>query len=155
MLTAFILTVISKPALNMCIYVKAICLTSMWFYEIVSVLACAVLTCTKECAAGVVAALGLFRNLPGSTVEMQVSGDPAGLDSHQVTPDSWTRQKRWWFMSGAEHSVLGEVNKETWGDMGVISFSVRIVKGRIKNAVRSFKNFKKQYICQYCFCIEA
>lgn len=50
-----------------------------------------VLTCTTECAAGVVAALGLVRNLPRSTVEMQVSGDPAGLNSHQVTPDPWTR----------------------------------------------------------------
>lgn len=52
---------------------------------------CTLLTCTTECTAGVVAALGLIGNLPGSTVEMQVCGDPAGLDSHQVTPDSWTK----------------------------------------------------------------
>lgn len=52
---------------------------------------CTLLTCTTECTAGVVAALGLIGNLPGSTVEMQVCGDPAGLDSHQVTPDSLTK----------------------------------------------------------------
>lgn len=52
-----------------------------------------VLTCTEECAAGVVAALGLVRDLPRSTVEVQVSGDPAGLNSHQVSPDPWTRQE--------------------------------------------------------------
>lgn len=49
-----------------------------------------VLTCAIECAAGVVAALGLVRNLPRGTVEMQVSGDPAGLNSYQVTPNTWT-----------------------------------------------------------------
>lgn len=45
-------------------------------------------TCSTEGAAWVVAALGVVRNLPRCTVEMQVSGDAAGLDSHQVTPNS-------------------------------------------------------------------
>lgn len=54
----------------------------------------AALTCSTEGAARVVAALGLVRNLPGGTVEVQVSGDPAGLDGHQVPPDSWTREER-------------------------------------------------------------
>lgn len=51
------------------------------------------LTCSTECAARVVAALGLVRNLPRCTVEMQVGGDPAGLDGYQVTPNSWTREE--------------------------------------------------------------
>lgn len=79
----------------------------------VSVFARTVLTCTAECAAGVVAALGLVGHLPRSTVEMQVSGDPAGLNGHQVTPDPWTRQNSSRFVIGAEHSALGEVNQET------------------------------------------
>lgn len=37
----------------------------------------AVLTCTEERAAGVVAAFGLIRYLSRSTVKMQVSGNPA------------------------------------------------------------------------------
>lgn len=45
-------------------------------------------TCTKERAAGIVAALGLFRDLARSTVEMKMSGDPAGLNGHQVSPNS-------------------------------------------------------------------
>ena len=61
------------------------------------------LTCAAERAAGVVAALGLVGDLPRSTVEVQVSGDPAGLDSHQVTPDPWTGQKSTWVTIGAKH----------------------------------------------------
>lgn len=52
-----------------------------------------ILTCTTECAAGVVAALGLIGNFPRSTVEMKVGGDPAWLNSHQVTSNTCTLQK--------------------------------------------------------------
>lgn len=45
-------------------------------------------TCATERAAGIVAALGLIRNLARSAVEMQVGGDPAGLDGHQVSTDT-------------------------------------------------------------------
>ena len=46
------------------------------------------LTCAVEGAAGVVAASGLRGHLPGDAVDVQVSGDPAGLNGHQVTPDT-------------------------------------------------------------------
>lgn len=64
-------------------------------------------TCTEERAAGVVAALGLLGDLARSTVEMQMSGDPTGLNGHQVSPNSWEGDIRGQRSEviGAEHSV--------------------------------------------------
>lgn len=75
-----------------------------------------VLTCTTECTAGVVAALGLIRNLPRSTVEMQMSGDSAGLNSYQVTPNSWTRKK-------IDGSSMESMRGSNW--RFIINFSVK------------------------------
>lgn len=47
-----------------------------------------VLTWAAEGTAGEVAALGLVGDLSWSTVEMQVGGDPAGLNGHQVSTDT-------------------------------------------------------------------
>ncbi len=46
-------------------------------------------TCATEGAAGVVATLGLVRNLSRGAVKVQVGGYPTGLDGHQVSSDTY------------------------------------------------------------------
>jgi len=95
----------------------------------------AVLTFTPECAAGVVAALGLVGNLPGSAVEMQVGGEPAGLDRHQVSPDAWRRQE----------STPGQVRSEERG---------KVKAGKHGSSLSSLSEsaLLAMYVCTYMAC---